>query len=607
MKNFIILAFVVTTFALKIHPTVIHLSGKRIKNQPKSKVKIYNKLSSYEFNQSIFKVEPLNTTGKKKIAVIVVDFPDKSFSYGWHEQANETFSQFVNYYLEVSYNKFQLDYTFFYDGGTTKTLTGQEHPYRLSNNMEYYGQDTEESLSQLIKDAILAAGTEVNKLNYDYVMVLHAGYGNESTNNSEDIWSVYIDWEIPINGFTDGTIVPEKEYGASPVGVVCHEFAHQLGLPDLYYDQESIVGCWCLMDNGVWLGNPQGSKPSHLCCWAKYFLGWIDVKVVSSTLKNVYLENIETSSTAIKVKILTANNPDKEYFLLEYRTKTGFNEGLPGSGLLIWRIDDEIATSPVRLKNNDINSGTPHLGVDLIAADRSVYGKNKNDAGDPFPGSSNAANFIPQYYNIVAYNGQPINVNITEITPLINFVKFNIVSVSGLLVKATTLDGTLLSNVKVNVYNNWYSTFSFTSNGFCMIELSTGIWNLHCNLENYLEYKDNFVVYEDRLTLKDIFLRYDPRLVLNKNEFVVGNNYADINKFSKISFRYKINSPSEVKIMIFDLYGNLIKMIQKYHSLEGCYEELIDVNEEKQLSSGLYFVCFKSNDTTIIEKFIIQK
>lgn len=607
MKNLLFIVFFMF-FSINVDSTVIHISGKKVHNFPKNRPRL--RLSSAEQPLKNLKAtiatEKLDTVGYKKIAVIIVDFPDRSFSYGWHNQANQIFSQFVSYYNEVSYGKLKLDYTFFYDGGSSNSLTGEELPYRLSKNMSFYGQDTEKTLSQLVKDAILSTGNQVNVSSYDYVMVFHAGYGNESTNNSEDIWSVYIDWDIPVNGFTDGTIVPEKEYAASPLGVVCHEFGHQLGLPDLYYDQESIVGCWCLMDNGVWLGTPNGSKPAHLSAWAKHFLGWLDVTISSYTWKNVILENIETSSSAIKVKILTADNPDNEYFLLEYRTKTGFDEGLPGSGLLIWRIDDTIAKSPVRLRNNDINSGVPHLAVDLIAADKSTSGKNKNDAGDPFPGSSNAFNFIPQNYNITAYNSQPININITQITPLNSYITFNIISLSGLLARITTLDNKPLSNVKVYVYDNKYSTTAVSINGYCMIELSTGVWNLRCNLDEYIEYNDIFIVQQDRLTLKDIILRYEPKLALKESKFVVGNNYIDYNKLPIISFRYYVSSPSEVQISVFNLSGSLVKTIKKYHSLEGYYEELWNL-ENEPLSSGLYFVNFRSKDNNIIDKFIIKK
>lgn len=595
-------------FFTNSYPTVIHISGKNHKDQPKFRTKIINLKNA----PSIEIAKALGTIGTKKIAVIIVDFPDKSFSLGWHQIANSIFNDFKNYYNEVSYGKLNLDTTFFYDDGYTKTLNGTETPYRLPKSMGYYGVDTEERLSQLIKDALILVGQEkVNKTLFDYVMVLHAGNGNESTNNSEDIWSVYIEWDTPQNGFTDGTIVPERESFASALGVICHEFGHQLGLPDLYYDQESVVGCWDLMDNGVWLGTPKGSKPSHLSAWSKKFLGWIDLQVVSSTVKNISLNYIESSSNALKVPLTTAKNPDNEYFLIEYRKKTGFDESLPSSGILIWRIDDEIATSPTRLKLNNINSGIPHLGVDLIAADKSKFGYEKNDPGDPFPGEKNVVNFIPQDYNITSYNGLPINIFITNITLFSEYATFDVVSFSGLLAKVSTLDGTLLSNAKIHVYNDSYSTITYTLNGYSIVQLSTGNWNLECILENYTTYKDIFQVFPEQLTAKEITLRYQIQAAIfsNNNEnFLIGNNYFSYNEFNKMSFRYYLEMPSDVQILIYDLSGNLMNTIEKSHLTGGYYEELWDVKDKNgnNLKSGLYFVCFKTHTNTIVKKFVIK-
>ncbi len=599
-----------------IYTMVIHISGKRHKDQPKFKTKIKpnvaKTISNFKNAPSIEIAKALGSVGTKKIAVVIVDFPDKSFSLGWHQIANSVFNDFKNYYNEVSYEKLNLDITFFYDDGSTKILDGTETPYRLPKNMGYYGVDTEERLSQLIKDALILVGQEkLNKTLFDYVMVLHAGNGNESTNNPEDIWSVYIEWDSPQNGFTDGTIVPERESFASALGVICHEFGHQLGLPDLYYDQESVVGCWCLMDNGVWLGAPKGSKPAHLSAWSKKFLGWIELQIVSSTLKNISLPYIELSSVAVKVKITTAKNPDNEYFLIEYRKKVGFDESLPSSGILIWRIDDEIATSPTRLKLNNINSGIPHLGVDLIAADKSKFGYEKNDAGDPFPGEKNIINFVPQSYNITAYNGLPINIFITNITLFPEYSTFDAISFSGLLAKVSTLDGYLLNNVKIHVYNNLYSTTTYTLNGYSIVELSTGSWNLECNLDNYTTYKDVFQVLPEQLTIKEIILRYQIQAAIasNNNEnFLIGNNYFSYNEFDKISFRYSIEEPSDLKILIYDLSGNLINTIERNHFTSGYYEELWDVKDKNgnKLKSGLYFACFKTRTNTIVKKFVIK-
>ena len=434
------LTFSLSYFVLSTHlaATVPHISGRYIKGQPKSKVKVLPDVSHLRKKgaPAIEIAKTLGTIGTKKVAVIIVDFDDQQFSTGWHNQANTTFQKLKEYYYEVSYGKLQLDITFFYNGGSTKTLTGNEEVYRMPKSMTYYAQNTEETLTELVKSAIYTSN--VSSANYHYVMVFHAGYGAESGPPEPAIWSVYVSWseDQKVNGFNDGTIVPEKEYDKDygdvlPIGVVCHEFGHQLGLPDLYNTSvsggESIVGIWCLMDFGCWAGNPPGSQPAHLSAWCKQFLGWLDVDVISTTTKNYSLPYVEGSSQVVKLKILTADDPDKEYFLLEYRKNTGFDTSLPGEGLLIWRIDDSIASDSSRLQNNNINSGEPHLGVDLIEADKTqIDNYNRGDSGDPFPGSGNITFFAPSDYNIEAYNGNPILIYLSDISIDSNNANFNI-------------------------------------------------------------------------------------------------------------------------------------------------------------------------------------
>jgi immune inhibitor A len=69
-------------------------------------------------------------------------------------------------------------------------------------------------------------------------------------------------------------------------GVFCHEFGHDLGLPD-EYDYSSTTGdassgFWTIMSSGSWLGRQWGlgSQPSAMNVWDKYALGFVTPKVV---------------------------------------------------------------------------------------------------------------------------------------------------------------------------------------------------------------------------------------------------------------------------------------------------------------------------------------
>jgi len=407
-----------TNIVLAVPP---HISGKFFIQQPK--IDYSQKISYLKFSPPFYKV----ISGTKKIAVIIVDFRDQTFSSAWQQSVLESIERFKMYYSEVSDNKISLDITYFYSNGSSTTLIGNEIPFRMTRNMSYYAQNTLLTLTQLVKDALVKAGGNVSKTNFDYVMVLHAGYGAESMPDPTGyIWSAYVFWTGAIYGFTDGIVIPEKEYNASFVGVLCHEFGHQLGLPDLYYQQQSVVGNWCLMDGGLWCGSPAGFTPSHLSGWCKKFLGWVNVEIVSSTTKGFSLKDVKEEKKVIKIPILESNDPENEYFLLEYRKKVKFDSYLKGEGLLVWYIDDNIASSEVRLSANDINSGVPHLGVDLIEADK-TSASNGGDAGDPFPGITQQTLFKPSLWNVYAYNNAEINMSISNINEQQENVTFDVI------------------------------------------------------------------------------------------------------------------------------------------------------------------------------------
>jgi immune inhibitor A len=63
------------------------------------------------------------------------------------------------------------------------------------------------------------------------------------------------------------------------VGVISHEYGHDLGLPDLYDTSgagESDVDFWDLMSSGSHTGPLFQTIPTHMGLWDKYMLGWVD-------------------------------------------------------------------------------------------------------------------------------------------------------------------------------------------------------------------------------------------------------------------------------------------------------------------------------------------
>jgi immune inhibitor A len=83
------------------------------------------------------------------------------------------------------------------------------------------------------------------------------------------------------------TIQPEN----GGVGVFVHEYAHDLGLPDLYDTSggENGAGFWTLMSSGGWLDDGKdtiGNKSSHMGAWEKFQLGWLNYEVAYAGKKS---------------------------------------------------------------------------------------------------------------------------------------------------------------------------------------------------------------------------------------------------------------------------------------------------------------------------------
>lgn len=139
----------------------------------------------------------------------------------------------------------------------------------------------------------------------DHFQAVHAGEGEDAGGGAQGedaIWSHrwYVNstdfgatgpegaqfggTQIGDTGIWIGDYTVEPENGG--LGVFAHEYAHDLGLPDLYDTAggENSTGFWTLMSSGSWLGDGTddiGTTPNYMGPWEKLQLGWLDYSVVN--------------------------------------------------------------------------------------------------------------------------------------------------------------------------------------------------------------------------------------------------------------------------------------------------------------------------------------
>ncbi|HHT9114734.1 MAG TPA: M6 family metalloprotease domain-containing protein [Candidatus Wunengus sp. YC65] len=418
-------------------------------------VKEFQEEGYFAEGEAVQKVVP--ATGTANIPVILINFSDTTTTYSKTDFNTLLFvtgnNSMKDYYNEVSYGKFSV----------SAGSSGVVGWYTASKTHDYYGQNNTQGndtwAADLVYEAVKAADAAVDFSAYDMdgdgyvdaVNIVHQGKDAASSGNSTDIWSHrwslssakyygqshYDEYTTNDKNSTgnyvkinDYTIEAEQTYDGTQetVGVFAHEYGHALGLPDLYDTDYSSygIGDWSLMAGGSYnYVTKSGDRPAHLDAWCKYYLGWATPTQVSGTLTN---ESITQGATTSDVyKLLNGSPSSGEYFLVENRQKTGFDAGLPGSGLLIWHIDGNTITSKSLANEvNDSECYSPsdcsanHYGVALIQADGqwNLEKKvNQGDVGDPYPGSANNKSFTDSSSpNSKLYNGNKSNVCITNIS-----------------------------------------------------------------------------------------------------------------------------------------------------------------------------------------------
>ena len=177
------------------------------------------------------------------------------------------------------------------------------------------------------------------------------------------------------------------------IGTFCHEFGHVLGLPDLYETNNPsqgihTLGSWDIMDYGPY--NNDGNTPPAYSAYERFFMGWLTPRILKEpeyvTLapinegegESLLLANGDTHN-------LVGYNPNpKTFYLLETRTKTGWDKYVPGPGMLITKIQYNSSMWAY----NYVNCDADHMGVDILEAKTNTSESAR--ATDAYPAGATA-------------------------------------------------------------------------------------------------------------------------------------------------------------------------------------------------------------------------
>lgn len=355
--------------------------------------------------------------GQVRGLTVLVDFPDMQSAVTAADvdallnqagySANGNRGSVRDYFLAVSSGK--LDYR--------NTVVG---PVRLSKPQSHYL--TTNLVKEALELAIAQHGVDLTDFDsrgegiVDAVNFMYAG----RTVYQGDLW--------PHNAartlrFPDGmrthfymlTSMGRQRVDLS-IGTFCHESGHLLcRFPDLYDygerdgdgEKSAGIGDYCLMGSGNHLGS--GRAPAAVCGYLRDLVDW-PAETVLLNANGLY--ELKQGDFARLHKYET--NRINEYFVLENRTRTGIDSGLPASGLAVYHCDT--------LGSNEWEDGTRerHYQVALLQADGSLDlegNRNKGDAGDLFGAVGGVAMSDTTVPNSRQWDGTGSGLTIADVGP----------------------------------------------------------------------------------------------------------------------------------------------------------------------------------------------
>lgn len=389
--------------------------------------------------------------GVKKGLVVLVDFNNKPFADGhdleyyknvingkdFTDEAEGYVGSVRDYFLAQSNGQFELDFD----------VVG---PVTMSKNYGYYGYDNayqkDEKVYEMIKEACDGIQDQVNLKDYDWdgdgeadqVFFLYAGLGQASGGSNSTIWpheSELRYWPCGVLSYSTGKIntyacanelQPETQgssrYISAGIGTICHEFSHCLGFADMY-DTSGGGGygmsVFDVMDQGSYNGN--GFVPCNYTAFERIYAGWVEpIELIDPAT----VKDMKSVSDYGRPFIMYNYKNTNEYFLMENRQNTGWDEGLYGSnGLLITHVN----YVPSRWINNSVNSSKEKVQCcTVVNADGSREISNTLSLqGDLYPYESKGVTMNDEFtddsepasklYNKNSDNSYALGIPITQI------------------------------------------------------------------------------------------------------------------------------------------------------------------------------------------------
>ncbi|MBL4932808.1 immune inhibitor A domain-containing protein [Clostridium paridis] len=391
--------------------------------------------------------------------------------------------------------------------------------YKASQPAAYYGADSATSnnvkIRDLIKEALVDASKDANLDDYDlkdpydldgdgdlnepdgiidHLMVIHSGMGQEAGGGAlgdNAIWSHSSKVYDIVNGSAVPFKIPGTDMSAYPyttmpedgaAGVFCHEFGHDLGLPDEYDINYSgkgePIGYWSIMSSGSWAGKVPGTEPVGFSPYAKQYFqktyggNWahgnsVDLSELTTKGKEYTLdassikaENNDFVKVTLPKKATTITTPYSGSYLYFSGKGNDLNNSMTTSidltnattadfNFKTWYdIEQDWDYGSILVQEDGTNTWTSIPGNITTTTN-----PNEQNPGNGITGKSNG--WIDANFSLNQYAGKKIKLKINYWTDVA-------AEMAGFYIDDITLN----VNGKVSFFDNAEGTSNFTFDGF---------------------------------------------------------------------------------------------------------------------------------------------
>lgn len=324
-----------------------------VANQPNEAARSVGVIPTLDTKGDVYKTEGPNdfeiygtTVGDKKLIMVYTHFKDTGVPKETTQETEQRMygdGRFLDIFHKQSYGKLKLEITHVHGW--------REMPRPQKENDPV----TTDGHRQMFVD-IFGLFPEINFFDYDYIVAKLPGRGNFAFGERKDK-------AIP---YRDGFIFHAVNIGSNNPGVLAHEVAHCMGLPDIYtygdLQPKNPAGAWDLMSSG---GGAVG-----FIGWHRHKLGWMDDNRKAYLTKGIHEIDLTPLDAKDGVSMLVVpvdqhDSPSKVYVVEIGQPPIPGKDEMPyPAGVLVYSVDATLATgeNPVVVHGRDgLKEGATYL------------------------------------------------------------------------------------------------------------------------------------------------------------------------------------------------------------------------------------------------------